>query len=497
MKKTLLLGLFLAAGLSANAQLDNGDTAPDFTATDINGNVHNLYDYLDAGKTVIIDVSATWCSPCWNFHNSHALEKLYQAYGPNGSDEIMVLFVEGDPATTIGNIHGINDSTAPTQGDWTDGATYPVIDSGEVGDLLEITSFPTCYRICPDGTVFYFDPTLGILNYDTIVNNVTEACGVAFTGVENHAAVYSDASHDFCVTGETGDVNAKITNYGTNAITSATVELRKGETVVATQTYEGNLAMFASGQVTFEDVVFEEGEAYSVHLTGANGGDAHNASTDGIDFTVATEGQNNMVEVVIYTDRYAHEASWDIKNEAGTIVAEGGGYAEGDGDEFGADGPQSSKDLHYWVTLPGDSPECFTVTLYDEWGDGWIYSLTEEEEHGIRIYSSGELIYENMVGYFGEELSIPNAFRTMGVLGTEEVEADTFAVYPNPTTGVLNFNTQEPVSVTVTDLSGKVVFTAKEINNGGSVNLGSLQAGMYIAKINGASGERIEKIMVK
>ena len=43
----------------ATAQLPNGSVAPDFTATDVNGNQHRLYDYLDQGYTVILDISAT------------------------------------------------------------------------------------------------------------------------------------------------------------------------------------------------------------------------------------------------------------------------------------------------------------------------------------------------------------------------------------------------------------------------------------------------------
>tara|TARA_R110002095_G_scaffold113315_1_gene98933 strand:+ start:444 stop:1013 length:570 start_codon:yes stop_codon:yes gene_type:complete len=36
--------------------------APDFTFTDLNGNAHRLSDFK--GKTVLINVWATWCPPC-------------------------------------------------------------------------------------------------------------------------------------------------------------------------------------------------------------------------------------------------------------------------------------------------------------------------------------------------------------------------------------------------------------------------------------------------
>ena len=48
------------------AQLPDGSVAPDFTITDIDGEEHNLYSYLDYGYSVIIDFSATWCGTCWN-----------------------------------------------------------------------------------------------------------------------------------------------------------------------------------------------------------------------------------------------------------------------------------------------------------------------------------------------------------------------------------------------------------------------------------------------
>ena len=54
--KKLLLSLSLCLGFlgSSHAQLPNGTYCPDFTGTDLNGNTHNLYTYLDAGYTSIV-----------------------------------------------------------------------------------------------------------------------------------------------------------------------------------------------------------------------------------------------------------------------------------------------------------------------------------------------------------------------------------------------------------------------------------------------------------
>lgn len=94
--KKQLLSLFAATALfatTANAQMQSECISPDFTATDLNGTTWHLYDILNSGKTVYIDISATWCGPCWNYHNTGNLENLYNTYGPPGTDEVMVFYI--------------------------------------------------------------------------------------------------------------------------------------------------------------------------------------------------------------------------------------------------------------------------------------------------------------------------------------------------------------------------------------------------------------------
>ena len=145
MKKILLSALVCSALFASNshAQLADGSVAPDFTVTDINGTQHNLYSYLDQGYSVVMDVSATWCGPCWSYHQSGALEDLYVNHGPAGfpgvsantTDDVMVLWFEGDGSTTQADLEGTGGNT---QGNWLAGTAFPIIDDASQNGPYQI-----------------------------------------------------------------------------------------------------------------------------------------------------------------------------------------------------------------------------------------------------------------------------------------------------------------------------------------------------------------------
>ncbi|MFT6017800.1 MAG: thiol-disulfide isomerase/thioredoxin [Saprospiraceae bacterium] len=151
-----VISLLLLFNNSAQAALPNGATAPNWTLTDLNGNSHTLYDILDQDKMVVLDFSATWCPPCWSYHNSGILETLYEDYGPDGTDEVMVFFIEPDQSTNVACLYGPSGCVGGTTGDWVSGTPYPIINttSSAVGNQYNITYFPTLYAVCPDRTIF-------------------------------------------------------------------------------------------------------------------------------------------------------------------------------------------------------------------------------------------------------------------------------------------------------------------------------------------------------
>ena len=149
--RTLSFAILYILSVDSTAQLPNGSIAPNFTATDINGDTYNLYELLDAGNTVILDFFATWCGPCWTYKESGILDDIWNIYGPNGTGDVYVFSLESDGSTTSADLYGTGSNTI---GDWVTGTPYPVFDNVQsIFNAYGNTYFPTIYTVCPDHTL--------------------------------------------------------------------------------------------------------------------------------------------------------------------------------------------------------------------------------------------------------------------------------------------------------------------------------------------------------
>jgi plastocyanin len=142
MKKILLLILICFTFL-ANAQtglLAGTGYAPNFTVTDINGNTHNLYNYLDSGKVVVLELMSVTCGHC----QSHAAgtENSYQTNGPSGTNVARFLGLEVNAAT---------DSAAVANFASTYGVTFPIANNVSPTAInYQLYYTPGYYVIYPD-----------------------------------------------------------------------------------------------------------------------------------------------------------------------------------------------------------------------------------------------------------------------------------------------------------------------------------------------------------
>lgn len=280
MKKTLLSLAVAVAGLfstTANAQLADYSVAPDFTVTDLQGNQHNLYSYLDQGYTVYLDLFAVWCGPCWNYHQGHTLENIWQQAGPGGTDKIIVMGVEADPSTAESTIYGGGNSI----GDWTQGITYIMANDDQIASLYQLAYYPTIYMISPNRlSVEIGQQTeqnlLGAMDESWVLGPITEADDAA-------ALAYQGEELSVC-----GDLSTSvmIQNHGTNNLTSATIEVMNNGGSVASYNWTGNLASYETAVVNIGNASISADTGY-IEITDADD-DATN-NTAGFKVTLVTE----------------------------------------------------------------------------------------------------------------------------------------------------------------------------------------------------------------
>ncbi len=126
--------------------------APDFTITDTHGEVHSLYeDYLDQGKTVVLDLFFVNCPPCNDL--APLMEPVYQAWGA-GTGDVQFISLTSDPSDTdpivIGfeERHGTTWPAASSEGGGP--AAQEPYTTGQWGQFL---GYPTLIIISPDRSV--------------------------------------------------------------------------------------------------------------------------------------------------------------------------------------------------------------------------------------------------------------------------------------------------------------------------------------------------------
>ena len=257
MKNLYPLFAALLFSFTLQGQMQEGQWAPPFTLTDINGNEHRLYDYLAAGKPVILDLAAAWCPPCWDEHQSMVLHQIWEEYGPEGTDEVMVLFVEADPNTTAEQLSG---DIGPSQGNWIEGTPYPIID---VQDYLipasyRLIAFPTILLICPDLQVKVPQlwHGLGSWTVDNIMNQVM-SCDQEATRADDVILYAYEYNQEDCYS---GNVSVELINGGTNPLTSAEITLKRNGQPFRTINWQGTLSLGQGEFVHFEDLELLPGE---------------------------------------------------------------------------------------------------------------------------------------------------------------------------------------------------------------------------------------------
>ena len=485
--KKILFSLAVALGLfgSVNAQLPDGTLCPDFTGTDINGNTHNLYSYLDAGYTVVIDVSATWCPPCWSYHQAGTLEDLWMNHGPAGgtgvsastTDDVIVLWIEGDASTTLADLQG---TTAGTQGDWITGTNFPIIDDATIAQTLGIAYFPTLYTVYPDR--YLEESGQGGSTYSNISANIGNHTGS--TGVD--AGLFS-------YTGETVacgslDVQVLIQNKGTQVLNAGdiTVNVSAGGTNIGSATNSTTLAQWETESVSVPATL---SSAATITVEAVATGDVNNGNnslTQAIGFATAGSGD---LTFTLTLDQYPTETSWEFANSAGSVLASGSGYT-----------------TNYQViteTLSVPSDDCYSVTIMDSYGDGLGGAQWGGTDGSWTIVDAAGTTIASGTGDFGDE-NVDKMQMTTGSVGLNENGINELSIFPNPFTNnaTISFNVEglERTTIEVINTIGQNVqsFDLGTVTGNQLVQIDAteLPAGFYLVSITSGKNTVTSRVTV-
>ncbi|MCC7467087.1 MAG: T9SS type A sorting domain-containing protein, partial [Saprospiraceae bacterium] len=452
---------------------------------------HHLYELLDAGKIVLIEISATWCAPCWVYHNSQALQDLYAEHGPQGTDRLRVFWIEGDPSTNTNCIYGPAGCNGGSAGDYTQGVAYPILDNADIANTYQIAYYPTLYIICPNKRLYEVDP----LSAEDLWEKAS-TCPVAHGA--NNAGIFEYATgallHEICGTQEVNP-HFLLTNVGTTPLTQATIELKWNNSTVQTLEWTGDLPTYGEAPVTFQPLSITNTGSLPASISQINYGvgDEDLENNDRIDnFSKAKNFNSTQVLLKIRTDQYGEETYWELRDDEGAVLEFGGNQLVGPngggafplGTPIGPGTYPSLTIIRDTLELPANG--CYSIHFSDAYGDGMCcdfgagyFRMYNLDDPNVPILSGGE--FDNYAR---------RAFGAGVISATSEtIWEHNLEIFPNPASSQVHIDIVTP-SVPVTGIRifnafGQLITVLPNQTGGNTswqVEVGSWPAGVYFVQ---------------
>jgi len=493
-RKRFLPICLLALAMRVSAQLPAGSVAPDFWAQDIAGKTHHLYDLLDSGKIVLLEISATWCPPCWVYHTSNALQNLYNTHGPAGDDKLRVLWVEGDPNTNLNCLYGEAGCNGGSTGNFVAGTPYPILDNSSIANAYQISYYPSIFVICPNKKSYEVDP-LDAAGLWEKANQCPVAYGTNNAGIFQYSP--GTELQELCGLHDLSPEFA-LTNLGSAPLVAATIELEWNNNTVQTLQWTGNLPTYGEAHISLLAPNVGGDGSLSTSITNINYGvnDADFSNNVRFDnFTEAQQFNSTQILLKIRTDSYGEETYWELRDDQGSVLEYGGNLEVGPngggafplGTPIGPGAYPPLTIIRDTLELPANG--CYSIHFSDAYGDGiccnfgtGYYKLYDLNSPTSPLISGGEFGDYSHRG-FGA-----------GVLSTAKSPLQTLDIqlFPNPAFELINLSIDAPgaaeISGNIFNSFGQLLhhFSEEKALPGGNdwqLTLSDWPAGVYFVQL--------------
>lgn len=266
-------------------------------------------------------------------------------------------------------------------------------------------------------------------------------------------------------------------NTGSQPLTSLTFHCKINSGDVLDIPWTGNLGFLESASIQIPAYTFglENSNLITIYSDGTNGTGDNYTRNDTIKYSFAAAVQaGEVATLILKTDNYPEQTTWNVKDNNGNILASGGPYTD---------------KLHtYTIDIPLGFGTCYQFNIYDSGNNGICCGTTGNGHYQLK--SDNTIIGGGSA--FGSEANV-QFYSASGVGMPENMKALSMNVYPNPAqkmaTVSFECNGNETIRISVFDLEGKQVIELPQASyQAGThtrvLDLSSLTNGIYNVQLN-------------
>ena len=272
-----------------------------------------------------------------------------------------------------------------------------------------------------------------------------------------------------------------LVNTGQTTLTSAIISYGFDGNETETYNWTGNLSFLQFEEIALPAIIAGGGShTFSATILSVNGGTDNETGNNTITSSFFVMENPEIVDLNLTLECYANENTWELTNSDDIVVYKSPYYVNSD------------EGLHnYEFCL---SEDCYTFTIYDSYGDGMAGCGGNAGSFQIVDALSAVLAEMTTVQASASFSSLERTF----CLGNASLETlqNQFNIYPNPSSGTINWNTDEVTSVTVFDLSGKNLLQKKVDLSTKQVDVSQLPNGAYLVEFESKTGSRVQKRII-
>ena len=349
-------------------------------------------------------------------------------------------------------------------------------------------------------TVMSVSPRRSTLGQNNVCNltTVTDDIGVSLI-------VYPTGG----VCGESFSPEVTVTNYGSNTVSSFTLNYDIDGGANQTENWTGSLTSGQSTTITLPSQTTSNGShSFNASTASPNGNTDSNTSNDGNTEAFTLNGSGVEVTFTLETDCYGEETVYELFDSNNSLVSSGGNSnvtipvtttQNTSATDPGAFASEATI-TEVWCLTSG---ECYEFTLWDAYGDGMngttVQGCNTDGDYTI-VDNFGTTLasMQSPNGAFGYS---ETANFCLSGAGINELADNNFIVFPNPGNGIFNVSMKETVSgdltVLVLDITGRVVMTNVENTSEFSIDMSGAAAGTYTIAIQSAKGRTTKRVILK